>query len=179
MTLFSRFALTSLLSLSFLAPSSASAISSSSFEQKQIDKFVKEMVKEHKFDVAELTQLLSKAEKKQTIIDAMNRPAEGKPWHEYRPIFMTESRIREGVKFLNKNKEILVAAEKNMGFQPPSLPQLLGLRPAMAVSAVATESSTLSQPSHLPTPNVQNSSVANSSSSWLWHVKRRWTRSNH
>lgn len=160
MTLFSRLVIVSLLSIGFIAPSQA-AISGSSFEQKQLDQFVREMVKEHNFDATELKTILSHAKKKQSILDAISRPAEGKPWHEYRPIFMTESRIREGVKFLNRNKEILAAAEKNMGCQPPSSLQLSGLRPVMAAIAVAIESLTHSRPSPLPIPNGQSSFAVN------------------
>ncbi|HJP99819.1 MAG TPA: lytic murein transglycosylase, partial [Rhodanobacteraceae bacterium] len=44
---------------------------------------------------AELNALLDGAVVKQGIIDAMNRPAESKPWSAYRPIFMNPERIDE------------------------------------------------------------------------------------
>ena len=103
---FSRYFLIFLLTVP-LSVVTAATQKDSPFEQKQIDQFVNEMVKEHSFDRTELNNILSQAEKKQTILDAISRPAEGKPWHEYRPIFMTESRIREGIKFFNENHAIL------------------------------------------------------------------------
>ncbi len=103
------------------------AISDTSFEQKQIDQFVAEMVKDHNFDATKLKTILAHAERKQSIIDAMNRPAEGKPWHQYRPIFMTESRIREGINFLSKNREILAAAEKKFGVPATIITAVIGV----------------------------------------------------
>ena len=41
--------------------------------------------------------LIEAAERQQSILDAIARPAEKtKPWYEYRKIFLTERRIREG-----------------------------------------------------------------------------------
>ena len=60
--------------------------------------FADRMVAEHGFDRGEIDALLDNAEKKQSIIDAMERPAEKvKPWKDYRKIFITEKRITEGV----------------------------------------------------------------------------------
>ena len=42
--------------------------------------------------------VLAQAEKKQAIVDAMNRPAEAvKMWFEYRPIFNNDARVAGGV----------------------------------------------------------------------------------
>ena len=43
---------------------------------------------------------LQNARFKQSIVDAMTRPAEAKPWYDYRPIFITEKRIRGGRRVL-------------------------------------------------------------------------------
>lgn len=123
---FSRLILVLLL-LAPLSAVTAAAQKSPPFEQKQIDRFVNEMVKEHSFDRAELNKIMNQAERKQTILDAISRPAEGKPWHEYRPIFMTESRIREGVKFLKKNRAILAAAEKKYGVPASIITAIIGV----------------------------------------------------
>lgn len=62
-----------------------------------------------KFDIAEqdFNQALSQATYQQSIIDAMTRPAEAKPWSQYRPIFLTEKRINDGVKFWQDHKALL------------------------------------------------------------------------
>ncbi|ART83278.1 lytic murein transglycosylase B [Oceanisphaera profunda] len=62
-----------------------------------------------KFEIpaSELNAALGQATYQQSIIDAMTRPAEAKPWSQYRPIFLTEKRINDGVKFWHDHKELL------------------------------------------------------------------------
>ncbi len=55
--------------------------------------------------------LLETAVYQQSIIDAISKPAEGKPWKAYRPIFMTPARIAGGVKFWRENQAALTSAE--------------------------------------------------------------------
>ena len=61
--------------------------------------FVEEMVTEHGFERAALTELLAGAERRQDILDAISRPAEAKPWYQYRAIFVTEQRAQGGLEF--------------------------------------------------------------------------------
>lgn len=92
--------------------------------QKLMDK----MVTEHGFKRAEIESYLADASKKQSIIAAMTRPAEKvKPWKDYRKIFMTEKRIKEGVEFWTKNQAALAAAEKKYGVDPSVIVAIIGV----------------------------------------------------
>jgi len=78
--------------------------------------FIDEMVSEHQFDRSELMQLFKQVEKKQSILDAIARPAEKTlTWKEYRNIFLTDSRISKGVKFWLDNHEALTRMESELG----------------------------------------------------------------
>ncbi len=57
------------------------------------------------------TALLEQGVYQQSIIDAITRPAEAKPWKLYRPIFMTKERIDEGVKFWQTHAAQLTAVQ--------------------------------------------------------------------
>ena len=59
--------------------------------------------------------LLEGAVYQQSIIDAISRPAEGKAWKDYRPIFLTPARIAGGVKFWRENRASLAHAEEKYG----------------------------------------------------------------
>ena len=62
--------------------------------------FIEEMRRDHDFDRKQLDTLLGGAEIKQSIIDAMTRPAERvRPWHEYRAQFLAPKRIQQGSEF--------------------------------------------------------------------------------
>ncbi|HEX7342535.1 MAG TPA: lytic murein transglycosylase B [Rhodanobacteraceae bacterium] len=54
-----------------------------------------------------LKALLDGAHRQQSIIDAMNRPAESLPWPAYRKIFMTPARIQAGIAFYRQHRALL------------------------------------------------------------------------
>ncbi len=66
-----------------------------------------------RFDVpqAEIERVLAKAEIRDSIIAAMSRPAEAKPWRDYRPIFIQPKRIDGGRAFLASHRTALQRAE--------------------------------------------------------------------
>jgi membrane-bound lytic murein transglycosylase B len=113
--------LTTLLITSVLLSSAALA---NTDEQAFIDK----MVKEHQFDAAEISSLLNQAKKQQSIIDAMSRPAEKRlNWGQYRKIFMTDKRIKGGMKFWKENQAILEQAEKTYGVPAQIITAIVGV----------------------------------------------------
>ena len=87
-----------------------------------------EMVAEHKFDRAELQVLFKSADKKQSILDAIARPAEKRlEWKDYRKIFVTESRTKKGVDFWAKHKDTLARAEKELGVPAEVIVAIIGV----------------------------------------------------
>lgn len=98
-----------------------------------LDKFqdahtlIDEMVQEHNFERAELEKLFRQVEFQPQIIETITRPAESKPWFEYRPIFLTEKRIRGGVKFWRENSELLTRAEKEYGVPAHIIVAIVGV----------------------------------------------------
>ncbi len=49
----------------------------------------------------EVANVLADAKRQESILKAISRPAEAKPWNKYRPIFLTRERINGGVDFWN------------------------------------------------------------------------------
>jgi len=90
--------------------------------------FAEKMVKDHGFERPEIDALLDEAKKKQSIIDAMERPAEKvKPWKDYRKIFITEKRIDEGVEFWRQNRKVLKQASQQYGVDPEVIVAIIGV----------------------------------------------------
>ncbi len=69
--------------------------------------FVDRVVTEYGLDAERVHDVLAEARFQQSIIDAITRPAEGKPWHEYREIFVTPTRVSSGVEFWRANADLL------------------------------------------------------------------------
>ena len=75
-----------------------------------------------------LRKILKSAQSQPAIIEAMDRPAEkAKLWYEYRPIFITEKRVREGTDFWLAHRQALDQASVRSGVAPEYLAAILGV----------------------------------------------------
>ena len=89
--------------------------------------FISQMVKKHQFDKSNLSALLKKARHHESIIEAISRPAESKPWYEYRPIFLTRDRLQGGVKFWQSNANTLSKAKLAYGVPEEIITAIIGV----------------------------------------------------
>src|SRR5690625_4259847 len=80
--------------------------------------FADRMVAEYGLDREHVDEVLADARFQQSIIDAITRPAEARPWHEYRKIFLTPTRISAGVEFWRANAELLKEVSERFGVPP-------------------------------------------------------------
>lgn len=115
------------LSLLLFAASNTFAADDSPNQRVEVKQFINKMVTQHRFEPAALTQLLSDAERRQDIIKAISRPYEGKPWYQYRPIFVTQKRIKRGLKFWQEQSETLARAEKKYGVPAEIIIAIIGV----------------------------------------------------
>lgn len=88
---------------------------------------VNEVAKDTGKDPADLNALLDGAVVMQGIIDAMNRPAEKKPWSQYRPIFVNPERIDEGVTFYRQHAALLDQIGQQYGVPPQFIVAIIGV----------------------------------------------------
>lgn len=72
-------------------------------------------------------ELLTEATFQPRIIELMTRPAEKKPWKDYRPIFITEKRIQDGLKFWAEHRDVLTQAQKTYGVPAPYIVAIIGV----------------------------------------------------
>jgi membrane-bound lytic murein transglycosylase B len=71
---------------------------------------------------------LAQAQYQQSIIDAMNRPAEKvKRWAEYRPIFMTDKRIGGGIAFMAEHRAELDRVSAATGVPSEYIVAIIGV----------------------------------------------------
>ena len=105
------------------------SISSGDYSQKpQVSEFIDLMVNKHQFEREQVLEWLRSAEHQTSIVKAMSRPAEKvKPWHEYRKIFITDSRINKGVEFWQQHEATLERAYKDYGGEPAIIVSILGV----------------------------------------------------
>ena len=89
--------------------------------------FLFETEKKYGVDSEQAAAWLSQAKYQQSIIDAITRPAEAKPWKDYRPIFLGNERITKGRAFLETHREALSQIEANTGVPAAIVVAILGV----------------------------------------------------
>ncbi|NKN32625.1 lytic murein transglycosylase B [Marichromatium bheemlicum] len=89
--------------------------------------FVTETATRHGLDAEALATLIAAAEYRQEIIDAMEQPYEGKPWHRYRALFLTSERITGGRAFHAAHAEQLTRAQARYGVPAPVIVAIIGI----------------------------------------------------
>ena len=93
-----------------------------------VKSFIADVADKDSISKRKLRKLLSAAKSQPAIIEAMDRPAEkAKPWFEYRPIFLTERRIREGTEFWLAHRQELDRASVRSGVAPEYLAAIVGV----------------------------------------------------
>ncbi|OOG53349.1 lytic murein transglycosylase B [Rhodanobacter sp. C03] len=91
------------------------------------DELVREVARDTGKSPQALNALLDGAKRQQSILDAISRPAEGKPWKDYRPIFLTDQRIDGGIAFYRAHRALLEQIGRQYGVAPEYLVAIVGV----------------------------------------------------
>ncbi len=106
----------------------ASTLATAQVDLKQVDDFIQSVATEHQLDPQWVRNILSQANHQQGIIDAMNKPAERTlKWFEYRKIFMTDKRIKEGVEFWQEHQKVLDEVSTKTGVPTEVIVAIIGV----------------------------------------------------
>ena len=89
--------------------------------------FIEKTAAQTGIPAADIAAWLGQAQYQQSIINAMTRPAEGKPWRDYRPIFLTDKRIADGRAFLAANRAELLRIQQQTGVPPEYVTAIIGV----------------------------------------------------
>jgi len=89
---------------------------------------VDELVEEQDFDREELLLVFASAQRQESILTAIARPAEkSKPWFEYREIFLNDKRLDQGVEFYREHRATLDRAERETGVPAAIIVAIIGV----------------------------------------------------
>lgn len=93
----------------------------------EIEPFVERMAENHGVSAHRTRALLSDARVLDSVLDAVQRPAEHKPWYEYRKIFITDKRIARGAEFWREHVHALTRAAEQFGIPPEIIVAIVGV----------------------------------------------------
>ena len=106
---------------------SAAANSTGLDSEAEIEPFVIRMQESHGVPADRTRTLLADARVLDSVLKAISRPAERKPWHEYRKIFITKKRIARGAKFWRAHARALERAVERFGVPPEIIVAIVGV----------------------------------------------------
>lgn len=94
----------------------------------RFEEFAAELLAEHQIPVEKTRSWLSQAEKQQSVLDAISRPAERTlQWAEYQDIFLNEKRITGGKEFLKQYEQPLSRVENETGVPKEIITAIIGV----------------------------------------------------
>ena len=93
----------------------------------QVETFITYMAQTHGFDARELHRLFSQLKPSQGVQRAISAPSTAKPWHEFRPLFVDQARIENGVRFWDANAEVLARARAEFGVPEAIIVSIVGI----------------------------------------------------
>ncbi|HAN81043.1 MAG: lytic murein transglycosylase B [Gammaproteobacteria bacterium] len=105
-------------SLSFANPNYA--------ERSEVKAMVARLVAKG-LDANTILTLMSEAKRLDTVINAMNRPAERKKWMDYRAIFLKRPRVLAAKSFYRKHEKTLARAELELGVPVEVILAIIGV----------------------------------------------------
>lgn len=93
----------------------------------QVLSFAAELARDDGLSETHVLATLEEAKVQQSILDAIARPAEAKPWKDYRPIFISDRRIDDGVIFYRQHRELIDRISGEFGVPAAIIVAIIGV----------------------------------------------------
>lgn len=93
----------------------------------EVEEFIGRMVREHGFEEPGLRKLFAGLRLNDGVVKSVNAPATAKPWHEFRPIFVTPTRINGGLEFWRQHEALLQRARDTYGVPESVIVSIIGV----------------------------------------------------
>lgn len=99
----------------------------SELDRNAVKAFIDEMVGRHAFSRGDLDALFREVRLAPVVLAAIAKPAESKPWFQYRTNFVTPERTEAGVDFWARNHAALERTERAFGVPPHIIVGIIGV----------------------------------------------------
>ncbi len=96
-------------------------------KRPQVQAYINYLVKQYQFKQANLEKLFSEVKLQPSIITAIKKPYEAKPWYFYRKHFLTEKRIVQGNQFLEQHAKTLDQVTQEYGVPKDIIVAIIGV----------------------------------------------------
>ena len=89
--------------------------------------FMQQMREQHGFEQTELERWFARVTRQTAALEAIARPAEALPWHQYRDIFLTDKRVEQGIAFRRAHRATLARAQADFGVPAEVITAIIGI----------------------------------------------------
>lgn len=114
--------------LAALALAAGSSQAGDFSQYEELTAMIAQLEADKTYAPGELAGIFSSVMRQDRILELIARPAEkSKEWKDYRPIFMTESRVRDGLSFWDQHRDTLTRAEQTYGVPASMILAILGV----------------------------------------------------
>lgn len=117
----------SFLAIALLALTAAPTHALSPEDSPPLKAFIDHMAANHGFSTTALNAWFADVEIREGILEAIARPAEALPWHEYRKRFVTDDSVRRGIAYWRRNAQALERAAAEYGVPPEVIVAVIGI----------------------------------------------------
>jgi membrane-bound lytic murein transglycosylase B len=93
----------------------------------EVEEFIDQMVRKNQFEEAALRQVFAQLKVHDGVVKAISAPATAKPWHEFRNIFVTPTRISGGLEFWQQHADLLARARDVYGVPEDIIVSIIGV----------------------------------------------------
>ncbi|MGH8320908.1 MAG: lytic murein transglycosylase B [Gammaproteobacteria bacterium] len=93
----------------------------------EVQQFIARLVHQDGFDKAWLEKAFDSAHRRDSILAAIAKPYEAKPWYQYKPLFVTPARINAGAAFWDAHSALLDKVQQQYGVSPAIIVAILGV----------------------------------------------------
>ena len=96
-------------------------------DRADVKAFIDEISRKHGFDAKALSKVFAGVNFNQSILAAMGKPYEAKPWYAYKRLFLTDARVQGGIEFKQRNAQALADAESKYGVSRDIITAIIGV----------------------------------------------------
>ena len=108
-------------------PTPAPAGTTGYASRPEVNEFMDRVEQKDGFEHAWLQHAFEGAQRRQSVIDAITKPYESKPWFQYQAIFVNDTRITAGAAFWDQHALLLQQAEAKYGVDSDIIVAIIGV----------------------------------------------------
>jgi len=95
--------------------------------KQEVEVFIEQMVRQNQFEEMALRKIFAQLKVHDGVVKAIGAPATAKPWHEFRNIFVTPTRISGGLEFWRQHADLLTRAREIYGVPEEIVVSIIGV----------------------------------------------------